>query len=300
MDILVFGAGALGSLLGGRLASAHDVTLVGRNPHMQAITEDGLNIVGDQPLRVTPTATTDSEDHQADLAIVAVKAFDTEMAANQLATGAVDIVWSVQNGLGNERTLAEVLPAATVLGGTCTYGATRGAPGTVRAAGDGQLVVGCSDGGTSPAVGRVVTACETAGLSVTGTDAFPRHRWEKLAVNVGINPLTAICDVPNGAIKASPLRAVAARAARETARVAQACDVSLGGKRAEMALFETVETTADNVSSMCQDRRAGRRLEREAITGAVCRRAAAHDVAVPTVQTLDALLRTLTDRRYSE
>ncbi|MFP4217718.1 MAG: ketopantoate reductase family protein [Salinarchaeum sp.] len=300
MDILVFGAGALGSLLGGRLASAHNVTLVGRNPHMQAITEDGLNIVGDQPLRVTPTATTDGEDHQADLAIVAVKAFDTEMAATQLATGAVDIVWSVQNGLGNERTLAEVLPAATVLGGTCTYGATRGAPGTVRAAGNGHLVVGQPDGGMHPAVDRVVTACETAGLSVTGTDAFPRHRWEKLAVNVGINPLTAICDVPNGVIGEPPLRTVTARAARETARVAKACGVPLTTAEAESALFETVETTADNVSSMCQDRRAGRRLEREAITGAVCRRAAANDVAVPTVQTLDALLQVLTDRRYSE
>ncbi len=300
MEILVFGAGALGSLLGGRLAGAHEVTLVGRDPHVRAIEADGLAVVGDRPQRVNPSATTDGEGHQADLAIVAVKAFDTAAAAADLATGMVDTVWSVQNGLDNEETLAEALPSATVLGGTCTYGATRPEPGTVRAAGDGQLVVGLPDGGSAPAVDRVVAACEAAGLSATATDTFPRHRWEKLAVNVGINPLTAICDVHNGAIETPPLRPVAARAAREAARVARAEGIALPGGRAEKALFETVDTTADNVSSMCQDRRADRRLEREAITGAVCRRAAAHDVAVPTVRTLDALLRALTDRRYSE
>ena len=70
MEVLVYGAGALGSLIGGLLARAHDVTLVGRDPHMRRVREDGLRIEGEADARVHPRALTDGTHRAADLAIV--------------------------------------------------------------------------------------------------------------------------------------------------------------------------------------------------------------------------------------
>ncbi len=99
MEVLVYGAGALGSLVGGLLARTHDVTLVGRDPHMREIREDGLRIDGEVDARVAPRALTDATHRRADLALVTTKAYDTDAAARALATGEYDAVCSLQNGL---------------------------------------------------------------------------------------------------------------------------------------------------------------------------------------------------------
>ena len=65
MEVLVHGAGALGSLVGGLLARAHDVTLVGRNPHVRQVREDGLRIEGAVEARVRPRAVTDGRHRSA-------------------------------------------------------------------------------------------------------------------------------------------------------------------------------------------------------------------------------------------
>jgi 2-dehydropantoate 2-reductase len=116
MDIVVLGAGSLGSLLGGLLAREHDVTLVGREPHVGAVADGGLDVVGTESFHVEPAARTDLSE-RADLAVVAVKSYDTETAAGQLADCSPDACLSVQNGMGNEATLADRL-AALVSEGT--------------------------------------------------------------------------------------------------------------------------------------------------------------------------------------
>jgi 2-dehydropantoate 2-reductase len=92
MKVVVFGAGSLGSLLGGLLAREHDVTLIGRDPHVTAIRESGLRVEGAFEATTTPTATTDGTGLSGDVALVTVKAFDTEDAADALASGAFDAV----------------------------------------------------------------------------------------------------------------------------------------------------------------------------------------------------------------
>lgn len=86
MDIVVFGAGSLGSLLGGLLAREHPVTLVGREPHVEAIRAEDLRISGAIETTVSPDAAQTPPD-SADLAIVCVKTFDTESAAEPRLTG---------------------------------------------------------------------------------------------------------------------------------------------------------------------------------------------------------------------
>ncbi|MFC5367831.1 ketopantoate reductase family protein [Salinirubrum litoreum] len=296
MEVLVFGAGSLGSLVGGLLARSHDVTLVGREPHVAAIRDSGLRVSGAVEATTHPEATTDGEGHEADLALVTVKSFDTATAAEALATGTIDTVLSLQNGL-TEETLADRLPDATVLAGTATYGADLLAPGHVACTGVGRVVLGALSGGTDPAAERAGWTFRAGGVETLVATDMPRRRWEKLAVNAGINAVTALARVENGALAEGPAHEIARRATRETARVARSEGVALSNRRTSGAVERVIDATADNRSSTLQDVDAGRRTEVEAIFGEVVARAerASREnhvaVSVPTVRTLADLLR---------
>ncbi len=290
MDIVVFGAGSLGSLLGGVLASEHEVTLVARGDHADAVRTDGLTIDGKFDRAVSPTVTTDGRNLEADLALLTVKSYDTPEAVSCLSTGQFEAVCSLQNGMGNEEQLAATLEAP-VLAGTATYGAIRREPGVVECTGRGQLIIGPRDGGRSQRADRIGRALERGGLETTVTEEMPRRLWRKLAVNAAINPVTALADVDNGAILEEPAATLARAAARETACVARACGVSLSDRDALEATDRVARETAANISSMRQDMLAGRRTEIDAINGYVVDQATAEGVAVATNRTLTALVR---------
>jgi 2-dehydropantoate 2-reductase len=285
MEIVVFGAGSLGSLIGGLLAREHRVILVGRDPHIEAVHESGLCVTGKFDFTVSPDART-AVPRSADLALVTVKAPDTESAARALENCDLDVACSLQNGLGNEETLATRLD--TVLAGTCTYGARLDAPGTVECTGVGEITLGASDGGPSQAAEHVGRAFRAAGIETTVTEEMPRQQWIKLAINAGTNPTTALAGVENGALRADPLHEIATEAARETARVAREQSIALTAETAVTGLESVIDATADNTSSMLQDFRAGNRTEIGAINGAIVERAGSQ---VPVNRILTSLVR---------
>ncbi|WP_439027912.1 ketopantoate reductase family protein [Haloarchaeobius sp. DT45] len=296
MRICIYGAGSLGSLVGGILGHhGHDVTLVGRDPHVSTVSESGLRVVvPDGTFTVDVAATTDASDcDTADLAIVTVKAFDTADAARDLADCDVDAVCSFQNGMGNEATLARHLDCP-VYAGTVTYGAVLREPGTVECTGVGEVVFGPHEGGDGPLDDALATAFTEGGLVAELAPDMPRRLWEKLAVNAGINTVTALADVDNGDLLAGEAHELATKAATETARVARGHDVALSNREAVAAVEAVAEATAANTSSMRQDIHDVKRTEVDAITGYVVEQAAeipdAH-VSVPVCDTTTRLLR---------
>jgi 2-dehydropantoate 2-reductase len=286
MELCVFGAGSLGSLVGGVLASEHDVTLVGRRPHVTAIDEDGLRLTGEYDQTVFPETATEPPA-EAELAIVTVKSFDTREAARALERVSLDGSLSLQNGMGNEGTLATHLDCP-VLAGTCTYGARLVEPGVVECTGRGDIALGPRDGGSASLGDRTGEAFAAAGLDVTLATDMPRRLWEKLAINAGINAATALARVPNGALVDGPATATVRRAARETARAASANGVALDPESAAESTCSVAESTGPNTSSMHQDVRAGNRTEIDAINGYVVANA---DEPVPVNETLTGLVR---------
>jgi len=300
VDVAVVGAGSLGSLLGGLLARTHEVTLVGREPHVSAVRSDGLTVTGAVDCHVTPDARTDVPS-SADLALVTVKAFDTATVAAQLADCRLDAALSVQNGMGNEATLAERLDCP-VLAGTCTYGARLIEPGVVECTGVGTVHLGPRDGGARSGQGAVdgtserarksATAVGTAfragGIETTVSEDMPTRLWTKLAVNAGINATTALARVDNGALVDGPAGKPAGDAAAETARVARQHGVDISEGSAVEQARSVAETTAANVSSMRRDVEHGSRTEIDAINGYVVDAA---EGSVPVNRTLTALVR---------
>jgi len=280
----VFGAGSLGSLFGGMLARAHDVTLVGREPAMARVGQRGLRVEGCVETTTRPAARTEPVD--ADAALVTVKAYDTPVAATALADHEYGAVCSLQNGVGNEARLAERLDP--VVAGTTTYGARLAEPGVVECTGTGDVAVGAPDGGESEAAARLGAAFRAAGVETTVATDMPRRLWSKLAVNAALNPTTALARLPNGALSGGPGKPVAERAARETAAVAPVdldCDAT--ARRA----IDVARTTAANRSSMRQDVEAGRRTEVDAISGVVVDRGDVVGTETPVNATLAGLVR---------
>ena len=289
MEVLVYGAGALGSLVGGMLAGTHDVTLVGRNPHMRRVRENGLRIDGAVETRVRPRAVTDGYHRSSDLALVTTKAYDTDEVARAIGTGEHGAVCSLQNGLTEERLVAAL--DAPVLAGTASYGARLLEPGRVRCTGVGEVVVGSLAGGESALAERVSRAFGDAGIEAVAAADMSRRRYEKLAVNAGINGPSALARVTNGETVEGPAGGVAREAAREVARVARAERVDLTESAAVNALERVARDTETNRSSMCEDVAAGRRTEVDAIYGSVVERADRRGASVPTCRTLASVIR---------
>lgn len=293
MEIAVLGAGSLGSLVGGVLARGHEVTLVGRDPHVATVRTEGLRVEGLESFVVHPAATTDDGGLTADLAVVTTKAFDTPAAAEALATGDVGSVCSLSNGMGNEVTLAERLDAP-IVAGTTALGATLDAPGRVAWLGRGDTVVGPWTDGADAAARRVGETFDDAGLPTTVTDDVRARLWEKLAANAAINPLTALAGVRNGAVLEEPLGGTAAAAAREVGRAARESGVDLSDDAAVESVARVARATAENRSSMAQDLDASRRTEVDAINGHVVERLGPG--AAPVNATLAALVRAREER----
>lgn len=288
MQIVIFGAGSLGSLVGGFLACEHDVTLVGRDPHMQAVTRSGLSVQGEDTFSVHPRTTTDGMNLSGDLALVTVKSYDTPAAAASLATGDFSVVCSLQNGLGNEATLARELDCP-IAGATTTYGAELLEPGTVALRGAGSIIIGDYRGVPTSILQQVAKAMQSSGLTVSTTEDIETELWRKVAINAAINPLTALAQVSNGAITDEPLWSLANMVATEATVVAQEQEIALEAGAIIDSIAAVAEATASNHSSMYRDVHHGTRTEIDAINGAVIEHAV--ESSVPVNRTLTALIR---------
>lgn len=293
MKIVLVGPGAIGCLFAGILAEAgHEVWLLDKRRERAAlVTRDGVRIESDAGLRVIRVrATVDpAEIGLAELVCLCVKTYDTAAALHHALplVGPGTIAMSLQNGYGGPRCIAAEVPAERVLGGITSHGSTSLGAGHVRHAGSGPTwIAPCIPAATGLA-DRVAAVFSGAGLVAEVVADIEGMTWSKLVINAAINPLTAIHDVRNSALLDDPgLRQTMIDAAREAAEVARARGVRLMFPDAGVETERVCLATGNNVSSMLQDVRAGRRTEIEAITGVIVGEARALGLRMPVNEML--------------
>ena len=278
-------------MLGGLLSREHDVTIVGRKPHVDAVNRHGLHISGVSTMLAHPTATTDVPSEAPDVVFVTTKAYDTADAIEALrAFWRRSVFVTLQNGLGNAETLAA--KAKRVVAGATSHGVTFVAPGEIVHAGAGDTVVGPVQGVTLGEVEAIAGLLTHAGIETTVVKDVRRELWAKAVVNAAINPLTVVLRVPNGElVRAGDLRALLDRLAREGAAASRAAGVDLDPDAMAAKSAEVARRTANNRSSMLQDVEKGRRTEIDAITGALLRAAGAKGLPMPYNEMMDLLVR---------
>ncbi len=299
MKLAVVGAGAMGSLFGGKISLAgHDVLLFDPyREHVDAVNAKGLLIeeagTGETVLS-RPRATADPQDVRGpDVMIVFVKSTVTALVARQFEQAARPdtIVVTLQNGLGNEGILRASFGAARTAAGVTAQGATFLGPGRVRHAGTGPTHLGMSDG-KSEKLAPFADALRAAGFETHVEKDVAALVWSKLVINVGINALTALIGQPNGRLlDLEETRALMADLVAEAVAVARARGIRLTYPDPLAAVQEVARRTGANRSSMLQDFDRGRETEIDFINGAIVREAAALGIAVPVNASVTRLVK---------
>ena len=320
--VCIVGGGAMGSLLASKLNEVEgvSVTMLTRwLAHKAAIDSHGLSCTaagvagtstGVVNAAIKTAACAEDVTEPVDLAIVAVKGHHTAAAAadcDAILSPDGGVVLTLQNGINHPRLQHALGAARTVIPGVTSHGATMEAPGSVVHAGEGRTEIGvlCSDAGAAGAGAgdnalhddrhhhAVHALLNQAGFDtevVVGTHSVEEMLWRKLLVNAVINPLTAILDVSNGALREPVHAGLIEALVAEISATATANGILLPADPLA-SVTAVLDGTASNVSSMLADVRRGDPTEIGQIAGPIL--AAAHDAAVPTpiLRTLDALVR---------
>ena len=303
MRVGIFGIGAIGGLFLHRLSGIEsELHLLVRGLTKDMLDDRGLLVHYDEHpeiLEVVPPQRFQYLDSSTtlDLVIVCGKNHDvtelTGIASQHL--GENGKILFVQNGIGHLERAVNIVGKEKVLAGCVTHGVTCLSPGEIRLAGTGEVVIGpvSPDASMTGLLEAICDIFERAELVprvvVDGSIAV----WRKLLLNLAINPVASIAGVENGRLLESPLREVSVGALMEGIEVARLEGVIFDVHDLVGDLEQVLSSTAKNRCSMLQDIINGRRTEVDAICGALVVKAESHGFAVPRIETLWNLVRSI-------
>jgi 2-dehydropantoate 2-reductase len=305
MKIAVVGAGAMGSLFGGRLKLAgNDVSLIDVNAaHVAAVRQHGLLLeLGDACHTVALSIGEAKEFSElVDLLLVFTKAVHTSAAleAAKHLIGPETRVLTLQNGLGNADRLVQVAPADRVLFGFTNWPADFVGPGHVRSHGLGKVSLWSYDDRLSAFAQTVCGVLSDAGLACSMDPQVIVAIWEKVAFNAAMNSIAAVTGSTVGQMADdSDLRELVATVVKETAEVAKARGVPVSERRITEMVALAFADHREHKPSMLQDVLHRRATEIGAINGAILDEAKRAGRSAPVTQTLLRLVRAK-ERRYA-
>jgi 2-dehydropantoate 2-reductase len=293
--VCVVGCGAIGSLYAAHLARLDDVEIWAIDPwadHVAAINEHGLRVTGGDAFVAPVHARTSAADvPPCSLGIVATKAEHTRAAVAACVDVFADAaVASVQNGLGNEEVVAELVPR--VIRGTILPAGAVTEPGVVRYDAPGDTWLG-------PFEPRPASAAEIAALSELLTrGGLPTHaladargpQWDKVVFNSATSPLAALTGLPMGPLCSDlALRVEIDALVAEAQAVCAALGIVLSKDPAAM-LAEAIEVAHEHKPSMLQDVLAHRRTEVDVLNGGVAAQGRLAGVPTPRHDAMVALV----------
>jgi len=302
MRIAVLGSGAVGGYYGAKLARAgHDVVFIARGAHLTAIRERGLHIqssaLGDFVARGTAEEDT-SRVGPVQLVLVAVKTYDNPTALRLLAPmlGRDTTVLTVQNGVDGPTDVAAIAGEDRTLGGTTYIATALESPGLIVQTGTHRrMVFGEAFGDLPRATGRVNEIHEVfSGADIqsvpVGDGRVPI--WEKFVFLASLAGFTGASRLPIGPVWSDPFtRAQFLAASREIESLARAEGVPVAADVVDRIIPYVDAIPGSMRSSLLIDLQQGKRIEVEALQGAVVRRAQRLGIPTPILSTLYAVLK---------
>ncbi len=307
VNILVVGAGAMGSVFGGFLADAgHRVVMIARKAHADAITKKGLlidGIWGERrvgSLNVHTSLADISETSAFDVVLLSVKSYDTASALSELVQALPNPppVVSLQNGLGNVEMIAGLIGKEKTIGGRMIFGVEFVEPGhvTVTVSADNTKLGGLPGGIDPDFVEQLAQSITAAGIPADAVPDIERYIWGKVLYNCALNALATIMNVHYGRLLDSDsTKEIMTHIVEEIFTVAAAKSVYLGWEKPEdycRELFDMlIPRTFEHHPSMLQDMRRGKKTEIDALNGAVVAMGAELGIDVPYNWTISRLIK---------
>lgn len=306
MNILVIGLGALGTAFGTLLKKAgHRVYGLTRERYLHDLQDRKLRITGiwgeHEAALDGISATIDAFRETAfDLLVLNVKSFDTAAAIGQVAplVGERSLVLVAQNGYGNYETVAAAVGKERVLLGRVIFGVKLHAPGRAEVTVIADAVrIGQPEHAIPAArVKEIAAAVNAAGIPAEYAENITAILWDKILYNAALNPLGAILECTYGRLaELSESKALMDLIIDEVFLVARSRGIGLNWPTAEAYrqhfYTKLVPPTAKHFPSMYYDLKAGKRLEIDALNGAVVRLAKERGIAAPVNETIVSLLK---------
>jgi 2-dehydropantoate 2-reductase len=316
MKICIYGAGAIGLLIGARLAATgrHQVSAVARGATLGALQQHGFRVDGfDGPIQGPAVA---SDDPAAlgvqDVVVIAVKAPALADVARRIGPllGPHTLIVPAMNGVpwwfcqglegpaaglalksvDPDGAIAAHLPLAQVIGCVVHAASFVSAPGVASNKMGKGLVIGEPRGGVSERVRRLKTVLDEAGFETLAAAMIQRDIWYKLWGNMTTNPISAITGATTDRVIGDELvRKLTGNAMLESGRI---------GERLGFAITQTPEERHQITrklgafkTSMLQDVEAGRAIELDSLVGAVRELGAHVGVETPLIDAIFGLAR---------
>ncbi|KYC45685.1 MAG: 2-dehydropantoate 2-reductase [Candidatus Methanofastidiosum methylothiophilum] len=271
VKIAFIGAGAIGSLFGGLLSKGgEDVLLIGRQPHIDAISKNGLFISGVEEFNVKIDSSSNPFDAiGSDLMIITTKAYDTRDALKDIVPilERDTIVMSLQNGAGNIEEISKFVEKQNILGSVTSMGAFIESPGKIQYRGKGKTFIGPYSEKNNCAK-EVVKIFKKAGITAEYTNDIESEIWSKVIINSAINPLASIFDGENGILLDKNLLEIVREVTIEGKMILDNDGITIPDDIFEKTL-EVIKNTSKNINSTLLDLRKGNKTEIDYITGKI-------------------------------
>jgi len=316
VEVLIYGAGAIGSMLGYLLMQAEgskaeiieNVALLGRKSHMEKIKKDGLHIEfleGSDSFQFQNCfSSLDGLKRSGfipEIVLVCVKTYSLpgvceELKKSGLLEGTLrDASFLLlMNGMGNREAFSSLgLPPNRIFEGVTSFGVKFSIDGSIELKGKAATVLEQAISEKKRLRDFFQERFQEKGFELEFATDFKIDQWNKLIVNAVINPITALTCEKNGIILSEALQSTVQSIVRECIEAARLEAVSLDDESALQLVRSVASKTASNTSSMLQDRLQGKRTEIDSINGYVVRLAGKHGISLPVNEALCALVRSI-------
>jgi len=295
MKIAIMAAGGLGSYYGALLAKdGHDVTFIARGAHLQAIRANGLiikSIHGDMTIKPAKATDNPAQVGAVDWVLFGVKTYDND-AASQLMkpmVGANTTVVTFQNGVDNHDHIAAVVGKEKVIVAPTQIASNIAAPGIIEQKSPfrSSFVGEVYGQGLTPRVQQFVEMLKRTGVDVTAVADGRAPLWHKLTFIGSTAGLTSLARTQaSDLLQMLEARATLRAAMQEVYDVGTANGVAMDADIVERHYNFALLLKPGVKTSMHLDLEAGKRLEIDALSGAVVHFGAAKGVATPVHQTI--------------
>ena len=272
MKIVIFGAGAIGSLFGALLSKNHHVILIGRKDHVDIINKTGLRIVGKSKLKVKIKAyeKVNEVTFYPDILILTVKSYDTENAIKQAKkiTSEKTIVLSLQNGLDNIDKIKRCMTSVNMIVGVTTQGAFFSKPGLIKHTGIGLTILGDLNTLEKNNIHKVVKIFNESKIKTSFSNDIEKQIWIKTIINSSINPITTIFQCKNGYLLKNPvLEKLLEKVCEESTKIANFVGTNVSYNEMIKKTKDVIKNTSENYSSMLQSIKNNKKTEIRSING---------------------------------
>jgi len=274
MNIIIFGAGAIGSLFGFFLAKNNNVILIGRKEHVKAIKKNGLKITGKTQAIKKINAETKIENihFNPDLLIITVKSYDTEKAikiSRKIIKNNTKII-TIQNGLDNIEKIKNHTNKDKIIAGITTYAALIQKPGVIKHTGNGETILGLINKKKTKKIEEINKIFNQSGIKTKISKNIKKEIWEKAIINSSINPITTIFNCKNGYLQKNLiLKKLIKKTCRESTNIANTQNINLSHEKMYKKTLVVINNTKNNRSSMLQDFMKNKKTEIDSINNII-------------------------------